>query len=118
MIDIESGWLIEIPGDHQRPLWWTGGGWTADADSAVRYARKVDAERVILHSGHEGAEAVEHQWVPAKLPPKVPRTETVASPAPGDICASCGRRGDDHQVRHAFTRMLAAPPATPSWRAG
>lgn len=42
-----TAWLIEdrfAPG----PRWWHGAGYSSDANEAVRFARKVDAQRVIL----------------------------------------------------------------------
>jgi hypothetical protein len=66
----ETGWLIEAPGQGQ-PLYWDGASWTADPSAAVRYARSLDAERVIAASHLVGAKAAEHMWCPppAAAPP-------------------------------------------------
>ncbi len=63
---MDTAWLIEIntkgsPG----ALWWGGGGcrhWVADANLAVRFCRKADAERVISMLGLNGAVALAHGW--------------------------------------------------------
>lgn len=46
----ETGWLIEAPPAESRPpMWWAAGGWTPDSLLAVRFSRRVDAERVISY---------------------------------------------------------------------
>lgn len=78
--DIETGWLIEkqpVDGDGKWTggiVWWDGMGWTTVANLAIRYARKLDAERA-LHAARtydgalagrlRGAYVLEHQWGPA-----------------------------------------------------
>jgi hypothetical protein len=43
----EFAWLIEHRNSEiSRPQYWAGSGWTYDDQQAVRFARKVDAERV------------------------------------------------------------------------
>lgn len=75
----ETGWLIEkqpVDGDGKWTggiVWWDGIGWTTVADRAIRYARKLDAERA-LHAARSydgahaailfGAYVLEHQWGP------------------------------------------------------
>lgn len=47
-IEIEFGWLIEFR-EANRPTWWDGRGpntSTNDANDAIRFSRKQDAERV------------------------------------------------------------------------
>ena len=77
----ETGWLIEASEgqkavfvkcgyfDDYAPAWWTGvseqiamkhnPSWTHDSLEAVRFARKVDAEKVILGWGY----SLENPWV-------------------------------------------------------
>lgn len=44
----EYGWLIEV--DIDGPKWWGGGGlFNTDANYAIRFARKVDAEEMIKY---------------------------------------------------------------------
>ena len=42
-------WLIEIQlEDGYGPLWWRGGGvWDCDADKAINFSRKIDAEQML-----------------------------------------------------------------------
>lgn len=74
MID-EYGWLIEYTGIHGAPLWWTGDHiehgankeWSGDSLQAVRFARKVDAEMVMvgvlgLKLPSPNVKAIEHNW--------------------------------------------------------
>lgn len=66
----ETGWLIEqvIGG---RAVWWRaraecGRLWTVDANEAVRFSRKLDAERVIMARVDpfmSGAFATDHMWI-------------------------------------------------------
>ncbi len=81
----ESGWMIErrmVP-----PTWWTGDHlahetqreWSEDSNECVRFARKADAEMVIvgalgLKIPSSNVIATEHEWE-----------------SPPDPCPSCGR---------------------------
>jgi hypothetical protein len=79
-----AAWLIEIPerGDSYEggkrvgpavPLQYYGGGKirdrdgyltrTADVNEAVRFARKQDAESMIVRLGIQGGRAVDHEWI-------------------------------------------------------
>lgn len=72
----EQGWLIEQK-FNGRGVWWrgildSGRDWTTDANEAVRFARKIDAERV-LRSGvmgvfWKGAAATDHLWDDGDVP--------------------------------------------------
>ena len=69
----EVGWLIEV---RNPTRWWTGysgnraigntdARWSSDPSRAIRFARKLDAERVIHANPHmirAGAVATEHCW--------------------------------------------------------
>ncbi len=65
----ETGWLIErqLGG---RAIWWRatptcGRTWTTDANEAVRFARKEDAQKVMFTWSDpffRGAIATEHMW--------------------------------------------------------
>ena len=57
----EFGWLIENDW-NERPEWWRPLKWTTDANEAVRFARKEDAERVIREMLFANAHATEHIW--------------------------------------------------------
>lgn len=73
---IESGWLIEYHFDDRNgPHYWSGDHigheaqeeWTTDPNSAVRFARKVDAEMVMvgvlgLRIPSLNVRAEDHQW--------------------------------------------------------
>lgn len=71
---VESGWLIEIVMGG-RAWWWMadngcGRQWTTDANEAIRFARKLDAERLIQRLGStrvdfRGAYATDHMWIPS-----------------------------------------------------
>jgi hypothetical protein len=44
----ESGWVIEHrTSPTYAPAYWAGNGWSVDNLCAIRFARKVDAERTI-----------------------------------------------------------------------
>lgn len=63
-------WLIE---DKYTPhvRWWAGYGYSSDANEAIRFARKEDANRVILTVlAHETftLHAVEHGWHDGDVP--------------------------------------------------
>jgi hypothetical protein len=86
--NMETAWLIEASEaqislfvktgylTNTAPAWWTGvneqiarknnPGWTQDASEAIRFSRKIDAEKYILGLGYslENAwlKATEHQW--------------------------------------------------------
>lgn len=76
--DERIAWLIERPQAITKngPLWWTGtpaaGNWTLDANDAVRFTRRQDAERVIhavASLAVSGAIATEHVWLaPLRAP--------------------------------------------------
>lgn len=66
----ETGWLIERgQSEHQSPtMWWCGGTeWSDDAAKAVRFARRVDAERVVAaessYVGDPIGRVTEHTWI-------------------------------------------------------
>lgn len=64
----ESGWLIELKASVQPTPTYYGEngegvlGWTTDHMSAVRFARKEDAQLVIDCEGWTEAVPVEHSW--------------------------------------------------------
>lgn len=76
----EQAWLIERSGEY-----WAAGpfsswqesqaldpdlwrkSWTKDANAALRFARKQDAEMVIRYEGWQHAVATEHMWIDAAL---------------------------------------------------
>lgn len=66
----ETAWLIELRGS--RPTWWSlhpeeEPGWVPDANKALRFSRKEDAEAYINDTGWTDAFATEHMW-PAHRP--------------------------------------------------
>jgi hypothetical protein len=67
---MKTGWLIEVFDYRERPLWWTASCWSGnefsyDANEAVRFCRREDAERVIAGKGWkpEKYRATEHRWL-------------------------------------------------------
>lgn len=68
----ETAWLIELRGNV--PKWWSleyrpGPNWTQDANRALRFARKEDADAYIWDIGWTEAFATEHMWpTPRPLP--------------------------------------------------
>lgn len=60
---VEEGWLIEMIGSN---LWWTGTCWTANADEAVRFCRKRDAEQAAKAWGLKNAWTSDHMWIPKR----------------------------------------------------
>lgn len=60
----EMAWLIERRSKSANPLYWSGFGcdaWTFNADGAVRFQRRVDAERVVEGFRFD-AIVTEHVW--------------------------------------------------------
>lgn len=46
----ETGWVIECEdSDPAAPLYWAGKDWSEDHMTAVRFARKIDAQRLHFH---------------------------------------------------------------------
>ena len=80
----ERAWLVEWKAHGFGPKWWgfnyepgKHGHWCSDANNAIRFSRKEDAERMRLHiiavagfKGHHEYErsitATEHEWPNAK----------------------------------------------------
>lgn len=59
---IETGWLIER-GPGPGPVWWAAGFWTNNANDAVRFSRRIDAERLVAFLGFVSTTFVtEHSW--------------------------------------------------------
>lgn len=64
----EYGWLIERrPDGTPGPAYYdinpdVSGFWTLDHNEALRFARKIDAERMIAYLGIEEGDPVEHAW--------------------------------------------------------
>lgn len=58
-------WLIEAKGEHG-PVYWDGRDWSSNYMRAVRFARSVDAERIMINLPVEyrwpGMGPVEHGW--------------------------------------------------------
>ena len=77
MSDNETGWLIERAGQWYAAAphtSWTvrqalfpldKENWTGDANRALRFARKVDAETLIRFVGWQNAAATEHMFLNA-----------------------------------------------------
>jgi hypothetical protein len=62
----ETGWLIEKAVDG-RPHWLTCAwefGWTDDAENAIRFSRREDAEQIASMMENEPISITEHMWVP------------------------------------------------------
>lgn len=76
----ERAWLVELSTPGHAPQWWgfnhsprSRGEWCADSNSAVRFARRLDAERMRLHiiaafgfagqhSYERSVSVTEHEW--------------------------------------------------------
>ncbi len=76
----ERAWLVELSIPSHAPQWWgfnhsprSRGEWCADSNSAVRFARRLDAERMRLHiiaafgftgqhSYERSVSVTEHEW--------------------------------------------------------
>lgn len=62
----ETGWLIERDGSASPPVYWDGaglGGWTLDCYQAVRFARRIDAERASARGMLGATRICEHLWL-------------------------------------------------------
>lgn len=61
----EFAYVIEAGATHS-PLYWDGGDWSSNNLRAVRFARKIDAERVMVNLPSEyrrpEMSATEHGW--------------------------------------------------------
>ncbi len=92
----ERAWLVELSTPGHAPQWWgfnhsprSRGEWCADSNSAVRFARRLDAERMRLHiiaafgftgqhSYERSVSVTEHEWGSAAAqagPALVPLTD-------------------------------------------
>lgn len=61
----ETAWLIEIAGNHGVPNYYQleyDNDWTPDANKALRFARRQDAQAYINHIGWTEPKPVEHMW--------------------------------------------------------
>lgn len=62
----ETAWLIEIPGsDVVGPMYHQleyDDEWTPDANKALRFARRQDAQAYIDYTGWTVPKPVEHMW--------------------------------------------------------
>jgi hypothetical protein len=94
---MQTGWLIELKQSvSARPLWYgitdeNALGMTDDANKAIRFARKEDAEAVMtLDLGWTEAFACEHAWSDA--PPR-PRLRT-NNPLPFSVVRPDGSKPD------------------------
>jgi hypothetical protein len=117
----ETGWLCEMS-ELGQILYWEidprsddGGGWTPDANKAIRFARKVDAENFIADIGWTDATAVEHMWCALK---KARVMQTTFTPDPPEARPTCELRfiqrgcGQYLQQRWVFSHG----PVAEEWR--
>lgn len=59
----EVAWLIETKTRAGEPYYWGGPAlWTTDHLRAIRFARKIDGERVAEDLDTDGIAVVEHMW--------------------------------------------------------
>lgn len=60
----ETGWVIER-GDSRpsAPAYWAGDAWSQDHLDAIRFVRKLDAERVSARMTYPNNRVCEHIWV-------------------------------------------------------
>jgi hypothetical protein len=61
----ETAWLIELAGNHGVPNYHQlkyDDDWTPDANKALRFARREDAQAYIEHIGWTEPKPVEHMW--------------------------------------------------------
>lgn len=64
MINGEFGWLIEDRSCGP-VLYWAGGReWSTDPNVAIRFARKLDGERVARNEPGRKLEVHDHMWCP------------------------------------------------------
>ena len=68
----ESGWLVEWARPNKTALWWDSeqcpDGWTTDSNKAIRFSRKVDAEkamRLVFKDSKilNALSATDHEWM-------------------------------------------------------
>lgn len=86
-------WLIEAgDGNRSAPVYWDGGDWSADHLRAVRFSRKIDAERSMINlpdgMRQRHVAAVEHGWQMSKAEPQVMAEPAAIAIAAGDANAS------------------------------
>lgn len=68
MAKTETAWLVEWPASDNLPArWWNpvpNMGWMIDANKAIRFSRKEDAESYISGMRFGGGKlATEHKWI-------------------------------------------------------
>jgi len=93
---METAWLIEFKQSaSQRPAWYgaddtEGLGMVTNANDAIRFSRKIDAEKVIEGIGWTEAFAVEHVWMGGARRPRL-RTN---NPLPFSVVRPDGSKPD------------------------
>lgn len=103
----ESAWLVEWKAHGYGPQWWgfnyeprKSASWCSDANNAIRFSRKEDADRMRLHiiavagltGRHEYERSIsvtEHEW-PLTVQPAASHGYTYASQQETE-CAGCGK---------------------------
>lgn len=69
--DTEYGWVIEAASPSAPIMYWDGGEWTTNHMRPVRFARKVDADRVMINlptdARRDGMRSAEHAWTTAPV---------------------------------------------------
>lgn len=113
----ERGWLVEWPSSDGVPTrWWAPKfGWVTDAGSALRFARKVDAEAYIGHEGKwfvVGIIATEHKRL--ALPSASP-----SAPQPGgswftEDVRRASERQAEFDAERPSARVAAPQPGEPT----
>ena len=66
----EYGWVIEREGGDKPLLYWAGAGvWSTQHLDAIRFVRRLDAERVARYlPEHPHYRVVEHAWYGPEAP--------------------------------------------------
>jgi hypothetical protein len=94
----ETAWLIEQDAPHGSPVWFTATGpqwrFSRDANDALRFARKADAETFIHWLGGNpvlsNPRATEHAWLALSPSPATqPCFECGSTERVGTACAPC-----------------------------
>lgn len=133
----ERAWLVELSTPGHAPQWWgfnhsprSRGEWCADSNSAVRFARRLDAERMRLHiiaafgftgqhSYERSVSVTEHEWgsIAAQAGPL---GDSVVCPwclEGFTVLAPAAAQADDAEVQRVFDLLPTALRAHPGIKA-
>lgn len=124
----EVAWLIELAGNHGAPNYFQlehDNDWTSDANRALRFARRQDAQAYIYHIGWTEPKPVEHMWLgPKDQAALLPRQTYQVSRCDdgewmvhtdGDVIAYPGQGNEEQKARAICAALNCRIPTVGEW---